>query len=229
VQALSIISSVAQTLSPLLYAVFIVVIYFQLKEARRSVREVQQEFLAAGRPVVAVHDEYDPESGALNLAVENVGQGPAKYISFEFSRPLQASDGVVISRLPVFEIGLTSLAPGGRVTCYWDDLHDQMRFLRRNGLEGGDFEVYVTYTDLPGTSYSNRWDIQPAVYEGLRAPPRPEQHTHDQAGQAQGSGWTDTVEGAAGVDPEGGGGGAQDSPPGPTGEPATTAATHDQS
>ncbi|HEY2220540.1 hypothetical protein, partial [Actinomycetospora sp.] len=72
--ALTIVTSIAQVLSPLLYAVFIVVIYFQLREARSSVREVQQEFLAGGRPVVAVHDEYDHETGTLNLAVENVGQ-----------------------------------------------------------------------------------------------------------------------------------------------------------
>jgi hypothetical protein len=93
VSALTIVTSIAQVLSPLLYAVFIVVIYFQLREARSSVREVQQEFLAGGRPVVAVHDEYDHETGTLNLAVENVGQGPAKDISFSFSRPIQASDG----------------------------------------------------------------------------------------------------------------------------------------
>ena len=61
--ALEIVASVAQTLSPLLYAAFIVVIWFQLRAARESVREVRQEFLAGGRPVVAVHDEFDHGTG----------------------------------------------------------------------------------------------------------------------------------------------------------------------
>ncbi|HEY2196042.1 MAG TPA: hypothetical protein VGH76_27615 [Actinomycetospora sp.] len=181
------ITDIAQVMSPVLYAAFIVVIYFQLRAARESVREVRQEFLAAGRPVVAVHDEYDHDSDGLSIAVENVGQGPAKHISFAFSRPIESSDGVVISDLPLFTIGLTSLAPGARLTCYWDDLHAQLDLLKRQDLAGSDFEVTVRYLDLPGTSYSNTWDIQPAVYEGLRAPPHPEAHVTDQAGESAGS------------------------------------------
>jgi hypothetical protein len=187
VNVLTWITDIAQVLSPLLYAAFIVVIYFQLRAARESVREVRQEFLAAGRPVVAVHDEYDHDSDGLSIAVENVGQGPAKEISFEFSRPIESSDGVVISDLPLFRIGLTSLAPGARLTCYWDDLHAQLDLLKRQDLVGSDFEVTVRYLDLPGAPYSNQWDIQPAVYDGLRAPPHPEQHVTDQAGESAGS------------------------------------------
>lgn len=178
------VTSIAQVLSPLLYAAFIVVIYFQLRAAHASVHEVRQEFLASGRSVVAVHDEYDHDSDALSLAVENVGRGPAKDISFDFSHPIESSDGVVISELPLFTIGLTSLAPGARITCYWDDLHDQLGMLRSRGLEGGDFVVTVRYSDLPGARYSNQWDIQPGIYEGLRSPPHPEQHVADQAGES---------------------------------------------
>jgi hypothetical protein len=181
VQVLQVVSSVAQTLSPILYGAFIVVIWFQLRAARDSLQEVRQEFLAGGRPVVAVHDEFDHGTRAMSLAVENVGQGPAKAIAFEFSRPIQSSDGVVISGLPLFSIGLTSLSPGARITCYWDHLDDLMAFLRENGLEGEDFHVTVTYTDLPGAQYWNTWDIQPAIYEGLRPPTRPAQHADDQA------------------------------------------------
>jgi hypothetical protein len=177
------VSTVAQVLSPLLYGVFIVVIYFQLRAARDSVHEVRQQFLAAGRPVVAVHDEYDHTTGNLSLAVENVGQGPAKQISFEFSRPIESSDGVTVSELPLFTVGLTSLAPGARLTCFWDDLRRQMELLRSRGLAGEDFYVIVRYTDLPGAQYWNGWDIQPLVYEGLRAPPDPEAHRHDQAAE----------------------------------------------
>lgn len=206
-QVLQVISSVAQVLSPLLYAAFIVVIYFQLRAARESVREVRQEFLAGGRPVVAVHDEYDHGTRALSLAVENVGQGPAKSISFAFSRPIESSDGIVVSGLPVFSIGLTSLSPGARITCWWDDLDDQMAFLRRNGLDGEDFQVTVNYTDLTGSSYWNTWDIQPAIYEGLRPPTRPAQHAQDQA--------ADLTDGS----------GPAGQPPGPTESVRATAST----
>jgi hypothetical protein len=211
-QILTTVTDVAQVASPLLYAAFIVVIYFQLRAARESVREVRQEFLAAGRPVVAVHDEYDHATDELSIAVENVGQGPAKDISFSFSRPVESSDGAVISDLPLFTIGLTSLSPGARLTCYWDDLHDQLDLLERRGLAGTDFEVTVRYVDLPGARYSNTWDIQPAVYEGLRAPPHPEQHATDQAGEA-----ADTV-GSVGS------GGGRETPPAGSGEPVGAAA-----
>ena len=192
-QVLQVISTVAQTLAPVLYAAFIVVIWFQLRAARESVREVRQEFLAGGRPVVAVHDEFDHGTRALSIAVENVGQGPAKSISFEFSRPIESSDGVVVSGLPLFTIGLTSLSPGARITCFWDDLDDQMAFLRTNGLEGEDFQITVEYSDLTGSRYWNTWDVQPAIYTGLRPPKRPAQHAQDQAGSTGGP-WEPTGE-----------------------------------
>ncbi len=85
---------------------------------------------------------------------------------------------MVISQLPLFTIGLTSLAPGARLTCYWDDLHAQLDLLKRQDLEGSDFEVTVRYLDLPGTPYSNQWDIQPGDLRGaaLPAPPRAARH-----------------------------------------------------
>jgi hypothetical protein len=187
VQVLQVVSTVAQTIAPILYAVFIVVIWFQFRAARESVQEVRQEFLAGGRPVVAVHDEFDHGTRALSIAVENVGQGPAKNISFAFSRPIESSDGVVVSGLPVFTVGLTSLSPGARITCFWDDLDDQMTFLRKNGIEGEDFQITVEYSDLTGSRYWNTWDVQPAIYEGLRPPKRPAQHAQDQAGSSLGS------------------------------------------
>ena len=85
--------------------------------------------------------------------------------------------------MPLFSIGLTSLSPGARITCFWDDLDNQLAFLRSNDLDGEDFQVTVSYTDLPGAQYWNTWDIQPAIYEGLRPPARPAEHTDDQAGE----------------------------------------------
>lgn len=165
---LTMITDIAQILSPLLYGAFIVVIWFQLRAARESVREVRAEFLAGGRPVVAVHDQYDPEHGTIDLVVENVGAGPAKNVQFAFSRPLASSDGVVLSDLPLFTTGITSLSPAASITCFWDDFEDLMAHLRRHDLEGTDFSVTVSYSDLTGSRYSNEWDIQPALYRGLR-------------------------------------------------------------
>jgi len=167
--SLTYVVDAAQIAAPLLYAAFIVVIYFQLRTARASVEEIRQEFLAGGRPVVAVLDEYDSTRAAVQVAVRNVGRGPAKNISFEFSRPLESCDGFVLSELPVFRFGLTSLAPGAGLVCYWDQLDHLLDHLRRQGLLGADFHVQVRYADLIGTDYSHGWDIQPAVYEGLRS------------------------------------------------------------
>ena len=38
----------------------------------------------------------------ISLIVQNVGQGPAKDISFGFSAPVESSDGFVLSELPFF-------------------------------------------------------------------------------------------------------------------------------
>lgn len=170
-------TTIAQIASPILYAAFLVLIYFQLRSARESVQELRQEFLAGGRPVVAVHDEYDTTTRSLSVVVENVGQGPAKDVNFTFSRALESSDGLVISELPVFTVGLTSLSPSARISCFWDDFDDLMAHLRAHDLEGTDFEVTVRYSDLTGASYSNRWDIQPTIYQGLRSRPAPRDPT----------------------------------------------------
>ena len=169
-QTLNVVTDLAQILSPLLYGAFIVVIWFQFRAARESVQEVRAEFLAGGRPVVAVHDHYDPGRRSIELVIDNVGGGPAKNIAFEFSRPIESSDGTVLSDLPVFTHGPTSLAPGSSITCFWDDYDDLMEHLRRQGLEGIDFSVTVRYRDLTGSSYADEWDIQPAIYQGLRHP-----------------------------------------------------------
>ena len=85
-----------------------------------------------GRPMVRVHTgtERLPD---LQLVVENVGSGPAKDVSFEFSAPLEASDDSVLSELPLFERGLPSLPPGTRIDFPWDDLDHLLPHLRQKG------------------------------------------------------------------------------------------------
>ena len=43
----------------------------------------------------------------------------------------------MISELSYFEDGLGFLAPGGKVSCYWDHLHSLLPLLEEKGLEGG--------------------------------------------------------------------------------------------
>jgi hypothetical protein len=37
---------------------------------------------------------------------------------------VEISDGYVLSNLAFFEEGIASLAPGGRIVCYWDELNN---------------------------------------------------------------------------------------------------------
>jgi hypothetical protein len=83
----------------------------------------------------------------MSLIVQNVGGGPAKDISFEFSAPVESSDGLVLSELPFFEEGLTSLAPEAKIGCYWDTL-DNLLPLIKEGKIASEITITVRYKDL---------------------------------------------------------------------------------
>ncbi len=101
--------------------------------------------------------------------MRNVSSGPAKDISFEFSAPVESSDGFVVSDLPYFKDGLDFLAPDadGTVTCYWDRLEDLLPFLKEKGLEGG-ISVTTRYRDLAGEHYETEWTLNPSIYKDHR-------------------------------------------------------------
>src|SRR5215218_2828453 len=113
--------SIAQIANPFIQTVFIVVMglgyYFTIRNLRSQVQEAYQARTTGGRPLIIVAEDYE-NLPTINLVVQNVGYGPAKNISFEFSSPVQSSDGFVLSELAFFEEGITSLAPGGRIVCY---------------------------------------------------------------------------------------------------------------
>jgi hypothetical protein len=73
---------------------------------------MREERLSGGRPQVIVDDSYNrlPE---VDIVVRNVKGGAAKDISFEFSAPVESSDGTVISDLTYFKEGMDFLAPDG--------------------------------------------------------------------------------------------------------------------
>jgi hypothetical protein len=73
----------------------------------------------------------------------------------------------VLSDLAFFAEGITSLAPGGRIVCYWDELENLRQMFEEDRLERG-IAVTVEYQDITGGSYSHDWEIDPLLYQGLR-------------------------------------------------------------
>jgi hypothetical protein len=76
---------------------------------------------------------------------------------------VESSDGFVLSELAFFEEGITSLAPGGRIVCYWDELGNLQEMFQEGRLERG-ITVTVNYQDITGGYYSDSWEIDPLLY-----------------------------------------------------------------
>jgi hypothetical protein len=163
-------ASIAQTANPFIQTIFIVIMglgyYFTIKTLRGQVQEAFQERTTGGRPLIIVTEDYE-NLPTMNLIVQNVGPGPAKNITFEFSSPVKSSDGYVLSDLAFFEEGIASLAPGGRIVCYWDELPKLRQMFEESQLER-PITVTVNYEDILGGSYSHKWEIDPMLYQGLR-------------------------------------------------------------
>lgn len=163
--------TISQVANPILQTIFIVVIglgyYFTVKATRETVEEMRAEHTAGGgRPLITVTENYATLPD-LSLIVQNVGYGPAKDITFEFSAPVESSDGLVLSDLPFFDEGLTSLAPGGSIACYWDTLDNLLPAIKE-GRIASDITVKVRYKDLNLRPFETEWDINPRLYEGIR-------------------------------------------------------------
>ena len=62
---------------------------------------------------------------------------------------MESSDGFVLSELAFFEEGITSLAPGGRIVCYWDELGNLQEMFQEERLQRG-ITVTVNYQDITG-------------------------------------------------------------------------------
>src|SRR4028118_1428850 len=162
--------SIAQILNPFLQTVFIVVIglgyYYTTKAIRSQVDEMARQATTGGRPLIIVSEDYE-NLPTINLIIQNVGPGPAKNINFHFSSPIESSDGFVLSDLTLFQEGITSLAPGARIVCYWDELENLQPLIREGELQR-NATVTVEYQDIAGGNYSHDWEIDPGLYEDLR-------------------------------------------------------------
>ena len=108
------IQTIIQDVISFLNLVVLALGYFSLLRLYRAwFAETKRERIAGGRPqvVVAVDHSHLPKVG---LVVGNPSPALAKDISFEFSAPIESSDGCVLSDLPFFRKGLPYLEPEGK-------------------------------------------------------------------------------------------------------------------
>ncbi len=159
-----------QVANSILQSFFIVVVgigyYYSTMAIRSQVQEMSRQSDTGGRPLIIVSEDYE-NLPTINLVIQNVGPGPAKNINFHFSSPIESSDGFVLSELAVFQEGITSLAPGARIVCYWDTL-ENLKPLIEDGRLQRNARVTVEYQDILGGNYSHEWEVDPGLYADLR-------------------------------------------------------------
>ena len=166
------IVTLAQVVTSVTNLLFVIVLaagyYFTWRVSQTTLEEMRAQRTAMGRPLVIVQEDYEslPE---LDVAIRNVSEGAARDIEFEFSVPIESSNGFVVSDLPYFKYGLDFLPPNGEITCYWDELDSLLPFLESKDLRSG-IHVTVRYKDLSGDSVPESLEAQPVPLQ--RHPPR---------------------------------------------------------
>ena len=129
-------TQIAATASNIIFfLVFVVAYYKMIKMDRQTLYLQEWQATAVGRPQVIVDDDFTrlPE---VDISIRNISEGAAKDISFEFSAPIERSDGTVISDLAYFKDGLGFLAPGKEITLHWDRLDTLLPFSGKRGWIG---------------------------------------------------------------------------------------------
>ena len=160
------VATIAQVVTAITNTLFVIVLavgyYITWRVSQRTLNEMKAQRMAIGRPQVIVDDDYDslPE---VNIAVRNVSQGAARDITFEFSAPVESSNGFVISDLPYFADGMDFLPPDGEISTYWDHLESLLPFLEQKGIR-----VTTRYKGLDGESYETSWNLNPFIYRDGR-------------------------------------------------------------
>ena len=160
----------AQVVTSVTNLLFVVVLavgyYFTWRVSQTTLQEMRSQRTAMGRPLVIVQEDYEslPE---LDVAIRNVSEGAARDIEFQFSAPIESSNGFVVSDLPYFKYGLDFLPPQGEITCYWDELDSLLPYLESKNLQNG-IHVTVKYRDLSGALYQSQWRLNPFLYKDTR-------------------------------------------------------------
>ncbi len=155
------VASVANVLSVVVLAVGY---YYMVRLYREWVDMRRETHVSGGRPMVVVTADYG-HLPQVNISVRNFAQAPAKEVSFDFSAPVEAPDGTIISELRYFKKGLPFLEPQHRIDRRWGSLPELAKLLRERELEDG-IQVTTSYKDLAGESYENEWTLDPLLFEG---------------------------------------------------------------
>jgi hypothetical protein len=140
--------------------------YLLIRLYRKWFQEAHRARVAGGRPqvVIAVDRSHLPD---ISLVVRNITEAPAKDVSFDFSAPIECTDGFVLSDLPFFRKGLPYLDSGDKIGCIWGSLTSLAPLLKEKGLEDG-VNVTIRYKDLAEETYETKWTINPLLFEGPR-------------------------------------------------------------
>ncbi|CAN5128916.1 hypothetical protein BH20ACT11_BH20ACT11_08590 [soil metagenome] len=163
----TIILQILSTVASVVVSGFFVYLYFiHLRLQRWTMNEMKEQRISGGRPLIIVEADYNrlPE---IDLVVRNVGGGPAKNISFDFSANIKSSTGFVLTDLFYLRDGMDFLGPGGEIRCLWDDIDSLERTLHDDGLQQG-IRVYSQYEGMNGDTYHSDYGINPLLYQGIR-------------------------------------------------------------
>lgn len=161
------ITQIAATVSNVAIGFIFAYLYWRLVKLQKyTIDEQREQRISGGRPQVIVEADYNrmPE---IDLVVRNVGGGPAKNISFEFSANIKSSTGFVLTDLFFLRDGMDFLPPGGEIRCLWDDIQSLEETLREEGLQQG-IRVYAMYEGMNGDTYHTDYGVNPLLYEGIR-------------------------------------------------------------
>lgn len=161
------ITQIASTVSNVAIGFIFAYLYWRLVQLQKyTIDETREQRISGGRPQIIVEADYRrlPE---IDLVVRNVGGGPAKNISFDFSANIKSSTGFVLTDLFYLRDGMDFLAPSGEIRCLWDDMHSLEETLKEEGLQHG-IRVGTYYEGMNGDTYHEGYGINPLLYQGIR-------------------------------------------------------------
>lgn len=161
------VTQIASTVSNVAIGFIFAYLYWRLVKLQRyTIDETKEQRISGGRPQVIIEADYR-RSPEIDLVVRNVGGGPAKNISFDFSANIKSSTGFVLTDLFYLRDGMDFLGPGGEIRCLWDDMTSLEEVLCDEGLNDG-IRVYIQYEGMNGDTYHEDYDINPLLYRGIR-------------------------------------------------------------
>ncbi len=151
------IGTLAQILSSLATFVVAAGILYQGREARKARNDED-------RPQVIVDADYTGRF-TTNLVIRNIGHGVARNVTFDFSAPIETTEGRDLTDLPYFKFGINFMAPQTDLPTVWDSYQNVVQNLRDKGLMEG-ITIISKYEDRQGEHYETEWTINPLLLEG---------------------------------------------------------------